>query len=291
MYGYLRIYSDELKLKQIRLYRMYYCALCTKLGEQVGIMYRFMTSYDITLFLIIFDCLAENDKISYSLKCPMKKMKNDIEISPIALQYSLLACIYGIQAKLNDDYIDETKHKFINRIINNNKIIKNLLDTDMVLKWKENMEKYYVCEKNENVSFDDCVNAIGHVYGCIFADYIDYAHIDADKNMMYMLGKNIGKYIYIMDAYDDYFDDLKKKRFNPIFKMQNYEEWNKDIKEIVKRVDFLLNIITNNIFDILHNIFITNNDQIEVIKNVLGFGTWKKYEIVTKKYNKKTDEV
>ena len=35
MFGYIRPYKEELKLKDYNFYRGFYCALCTEMGKQL----------------------------------------------------------------------------------------------------------------------------------------------------------------------------------------------------------------------------------------------------------------
>lgn len=283
MYGYLRTYSDELKVKQVRLYKKYYCTLCSQLDNKIGILYRFLTSYDITLFLMIFDCLSE-DKKECKVKCPTKRKSYMFSVSENALNYSLIVCLYWVREKLIDDYNDEKRHRLLRSIFSRNKKIKNILKAEQPFSWDKSMEQYYRAEQDEKSSFDELIKAIGNCYGGVFRDYVTYTNISVDMELMYNFGKNIGEYIYIMDAYDDYFDDKKKKRFNPFYRMIGYTTFEDDCTEISKRVEFILEIICANLQQIIHEIFSKNSDQVQIIKNVLSFGIWRKYKDISKKY-------
>lgn len=283
MYGYLRTYSDELKVKQVRLYKKYYCTLCSQLDNKIGILYRFLTSYDITLFLMIFDCLSE-DKKECKVKCPTKRKSYMFSASENALNYSLIVCLYWVREKLIDDYNDEKRHRLLRRIFSRNKKIKNILKAEQPFSWDKSMEQYYRAEQDEKSSFDELIKAIGNCYGGVFRDYVTFTNISVDMELMYNFGKNIGEYIYIMDAYDDYFDDKKKKRFNPFYRMIGYTTFEDDCTEISKRVEFILEIICANLQQIIHEIFSKNSDQVQIIKNVLSFGIWRKYKEISKKY-------
>ena len=48
MFGYVRPLPDELKVRDLRVWREDYCGLCRCLGTRYGFAARFLLSYDIT---------------------------------------------------------------------------------------------------------------------------------------------------------------------------------------------------------------------------------------------------
>ena len=49
MFGYVTICEPELKMKDLRKYKAYYCGLCRKLKEDYGTMGQMTLTYDYTV--------------------------------------------------------------------------------------------------------------------------------------------------------------------------------------------------------------------------------------------------
>lgn len=282
MYGYLRTYNDELKLKNIKLYKKYYCVLCTRLGECVGLKYRMLTSYDVTLFLIIFD-LISNDKDEIFIKCPTRIKKQTFEISQYALEYSVFISLLQFRKKLDDDYIDEKKHKILRFLVKHNKKINQLLSDEFADEIDDVISEYYKIENNENASFDEVINCISKVYGLIFKEYSIRVKYTGSISNIYRLGECIGKYVYLIDAYDDYFNDYKNNQFNPFFKLSKSEDLIIFKEKIEDRMKFIIEMIVVNLIDILNDEFEISDDRTIIIKNIVGYGVFNNFKNITKK--------
>lgn len=78
-------------------------------------------------------------------------------------------------------------------------------------------------EKQAIYNFDELSNKMGEIVGVAFKGYANFSEMLLDSNVLYNIGFNIGKWIYLVDAYDDLEDDLNKKQFNPIIFMIDYK--------------------------------------------------------------------
>ena len=79
-----------------------------------------------------------------------------------------------------------------------------------------------VCEEEESTDIDRTAGCFGHLMEELFV----YREDIWEKNLRRM-GFFLGKFIYIMDAYEDLPEDLEKGRYNPLKKIygqENYEE-------------------------------------------------------------------
>ena len=53
MFGYVTVCEPELKVKDLKKYRAYYCGLCRTLKEDYGFMGQMTLTYDMTLAVIL----------------------------------------------------------------------------------------------------------------------------------------------------------------------------------------------------------------------------------------------
>ena len=89
MFGYVTICEPELKVKDLKKYRGYYCGLCRVLKEEYGFMGQMTLTYDMTFAIILLSSLYEDTA--------------DMEMHPEwhdgRTVYSGYPCYRGIQMK------------------------------------------------------------------------------------------------------------------------------------------------------------------------------------------------
>ena len=94
---------------------------------------------------------------------------------------------------------------------------------------EENIKKLSSLEKSQDIiSIDELSDPFASLTAFIISYY--YRNEDFYDNL-YNLGYNLGRWIYIIDAYDDLKEDMEKHKFNAINKAFNtenlsYEELN-----------------------------------------------------------------
>ena len=79
MFGYVKAYKPELRIKEFEFYKAVYCSLCRDLGKKYGIVSRFSLSYDFT-FLALLNMSLKNGCNEIERKScvfnPLKKCYN-----------------------------------------------------------------------------------------------------------------------------------------------------------------------------------------------------------------------
>ena len=72
---------------------------------------------------------------------------------------------------------------------------------------------------------------MGELFGTAFSEFLPNDH--NNKNEFFKIGYNLGKWIYVVDAFDDLAEDKKANSFNPILYMQDYESLNNESSDII----------------------------------------------------------
>ena len=98
---------------------------------------------------------------------------------------------------------------------------------------------------------------------------------DKYEHDLRIIGFNIGKYIYILDAYEDLDKDIKKGRYNPFIEYANKKE------ELRKRVDKLISISLGHLAQSIDNLHIKFN--INIIENIIYSGVYLRYKNILNK--------
>ena len=84
------------------------------------------------------------------------------------------------------------------------------------------------------------------------------------------IGFSLGKFIYLMDAYDDLEEDEKKNEYNVFLKYKQKENFNEWAYEI-------LSMQMENVLDAYEELPIVEND--DLLRNIICSGVWTKYQI------------
>ena len=105
-------------------------------------------------------------------------------------------------------------------------------------------------------------------------------HHDEWEKDLSTLGFYLGKYIYIIDAYEDLEEDMKKGHYNPLSYVQ--KECGDCYKTFVKST--LTSLMAECARSFEHMPILENAS---IIRNVLYSGIWTKYEYLQLKSKKK----
>lgn len=130
----------------------------------------------------------------------------------------------------------------------------------------ENLSRLHEVEKNGGVTLDETAG----LFGEIMAELFVYKE-DEWADSLRRIGFFFGKFIYLMDAYDDIEADIKKKCYNPFaprFKEEGFEE---EVKLVLTMMMAECSREFEKLPILLHA---------EILRNILYAGVWTKYEAV-----------
>ena len=98
---------------------------------------------------------------------------------------------------------------------------------------------------------------------------------DEYENDLRNIGFNIGKYIYLLDAYEDLTKDYEKGRYNPFIEYIDKKE------ELKERVDKLISISLGLLAQSIDNLNLRVN--INIIENIIYSGVYLRYKNILDK--------
>lgn len=276
MFGYLQPYKEELKVKDLSLYKKYYCALCYQIRKDYGVFFTPFLNYEMVYLYIILNLLSEDADEVITFRCPLNVIvKNDCKVKKDLLEYVAFCSMLLLYNKLIDNYSDEKNvlYKLISYILSKKKHYKK--EYNINIKLSREIEKILkqlsVLEKSNSTSLDDLANTTGEIIVHMIKYYLDNKSISVN-NSIYEIHYHLGKWIYILDAYEDYYKDIKKKRFNPIIYMNDNKIKKEDkVYDILKLLIFSINNSLNKIESLKGD---------ALIKNILGYGLTNTLQVI-----------
>lgn len=280
MFGYIYPFKLDLKIKHYIMFKSYYCSLCHQIKKNYGNIPRISINFDITFISILLDSFSTIKPTVTKKFCiihPVEKkliMQNNQSIN-----YASHINLILTHNKIIDDINDE--NNLFSKIIlpiTNTYIQKMPKEFDTIKEIiNENLNNLKKLEKDEKIySIDEYAHPFSNLTKQIVIFYGKLHNFDENTlHHLETLGYNLGKWIYIIDAFDDIDKDVVKKSFNPILSSENQTlltESNiiKFKREIKEKYSSLLTYINFKCLDSFNKLSITKN--YELIENILQMG-------------------
>lgn len=218
MFGYIKIYKPELRIKEWEMYKAVYCSLCRKLGKEYGLLARFTLSYDFTFLA----CL----KMSLNADCPEIERKA-CAFNPLkkcsycksaddTLDFVSAGAMQLLYYKMLDNISDEKGIKRLGyKIIfplfkkARKKSLKKYAELDKIF------ADYIFSQENAEKSLERNIDMAAEPTALMLSKLFCLCGSQKDERALSRLGYCMGRFIYILDAAVDFSEDIKKGRYNP----------------------------------------------------------------------------
>lgn len=274
MFGYIAINKAEMKFKDYDVYQAYYCGLCRRLKECYGKRGQLTLSYDMTFLIVLLTGLYEPKTIAGETRCiahPLEKHPTKInEYTDYAASMNLVLTYY----KCKDDWIDERKKKgYIAAKALEPKIKKiesNYPEKVRLIRSK--LEEINQYEKKGETNLDLMAGLFGDIMAEIFAWEPDAWELSLRK-----IGFFLGKFIYLMDAYEDVEKDIGNNSYNPlkeVFLQKTPEQFATECRTLLTMMMAECSREFEQLPILLHA---------DILRNILYSGVWCRYTMVTSK--------
>ncbi len=221
MFGYIKTDLPNMYVKDTILYKAMYCGLCKSIGMTCGHKGRLTLNYDLTfLSVFVHNILGEDVKIEKQRCIIHHIVKRPVAVpDDISKKIGALNVILAYH-KLNDDVIDSNKGRikrsFFKSAYKKAKKLEPTLDSIVEKRYKQLLEY----EKTNGDSIDISADS----FGLMMQDVIKELLNDNINDNILELGYFLGKWIYLIDALDDFDKDKKNNNYN-VF-VNNYKEIN-----------------------------------------------------------------
>ncbi len=291
MFGYIRPNIKELKVKEHELYKSVYCGLCRVMGKSYSFLYKTSLSYDY-VFMVLLRLLVSPENISFSKKrCPLHPTKKKIlmdtnnalektaNVGVMMLYHNLLDKIQdkdGFKSILGYFLLPEAKRL-------RKKALKKEHIEQLDRAAKDKLSKLNFAEKESIASVDIPADLFGEFLGECLSNGLD----GETKQNVYKIGKNIGRWIYIVDALDDIDSDEKKNSYNPFLLVFG------SAAEVKNNTDMIENTLLNELAsadEILGTLENTDSGIFNILQNILRFGLPDMHDKIFEKHGFTTQQ-
>lgn len=267
MFGYVNINKPELKMKDFYRYKAYYCGLCSMLKKRYGRLGQMTLSYDMTFLIILLTSLYEAETHHEHKRCiihPVRKhdfLRN--EITDYVADMNIVLSYHHFL----DDWTDERSlpglagaGAFKRAYKKNEKKYPR-----QCKEIREGLQALAECEKNSIYDIDAAAGSFGKLMGALFV----YRE-DAWSETLSRLGFYLGKFIYILDAYDDLEKDIKKGNYNPLREYCKRDSYKQDVERMLT----MMMAEATKEFEKLPCLL-----DADILRNILYEGVWTKFRM------------
>ena len=267
MFGYVIPNQAALSPEAQARYRSAYCGLCRRIGALHGLRGRLTLSYDLTFLDLLLSSLYDGETALHTGAdhCPIHPIRKVDWRSSGPTDYcadlSVALHYYNAQDKWNDD--------------------RSLLGLGFeallaaptaaaVERWPRQCSAIRACldrlTQYEAEGSED-LDAVSGCFGDLMAELFDYKQ-DHWSPELRSIGFHLGKYIYLLDAYDDLDRDLKKGVYTPLRSLHQLPGYEEEMREIFELL--LANCARS--FERLPCV-----EDVDLLRNILYSGVWLKY--------------
>lgn len=217
MFGYVQPLKSELKVREFEQFKSCYCSMCHYLGKHYGPFSRMILNYDFTfLTMLLWD---DRCRISFSGKrciaspCRKKCVCSTSDSMDVCAACSVILAYW----KLKDSASDEKGFKYLGALFARlglyrayKKAACRLPEFDTAV--RRELAILSELEKTGEQSLDKMADHFAVLLSVAGTGETDPQRRRIVEQILY----HTGRWIYILDAYDDRKEDLQAGRYNPI---------------------------------------------------------------------------
>ena len=232
MFGYVRPRHTELLVREYDFYRAVYCGVCRAMKKKTGRVSSFALSYDI-VFLALVRMLYTDRAIScrkcrcIAHPCKRREMATDNEALEFSARASAILCYHNLKDDIRDGRFGRRMAcrmalPFFSRA--RKRADMKTLDAFI----SEKLALLHTAEEKHTASADMPAALCGEVLGRVFCEGVDG---EEDRALLYEIGDQLGRFVYVADAAEDYEKDVKERAYNPFRCLYGDGGLSRDVKQ------------------------------------------------------------
>ena len=278
MFGYIAPVLSVLSEEQKRRYRSFYCGVCHALRKRHGQTGRLSLSNDMTFLAILLSSLYEPETGVTGSRCGVHPLKSQAFLSSPMIDFAADMNALLFYYKCVDQRMDDRSlkgkageglfRKAPEKVREAWPVQAEEVEKALMRLWEE--------EKKPDPVPDMLCNLSGEMLGAAFVPFPQ----DVWADVLRSLGTGLGRFVYWMDAWEDYDEDQKKGRFNPLTRYRGRPDYQDFCMETLE----LLIAEAAQCFEIL-----PLEQDLEILRNILYSGVWQRYTLITEKSGSKEE--
>lgn len=260
MFGYVTANVKTLENEDLKIYKGLYCGLCRTLKERHGSISRASLTYDMTFLILVLSSLYNTDDKTGEERCFVHPKSRHTYIVNEISDYAADMNVALFYNKLLDDWNDDKRLKARAAAALYSKNYN-----DIKKKYPRQCQVMESCLRElADVESKGILNVDipANIFGRLLAEIFIFRE-DQYSDVLRKAAAGLGRFIYVMDAWDDLKDDIKKERYNPLTSLPP------------ENVEPILMMLMADCSEAFFSLPLSKN--VNIIKNILYSGVWLRY--------------
>ena len=226
VFGYIKPLKAELKVKEWEVYQGIYCGLCKQLASRYGLFARMTLNYEF-VFLAVLDMALREERIQFCqqncMAHPFRKRTCCMGNQSLELccDVAMLLTCY----KLEDDLHDEglAKRMAVRLVLpfaRRDRKKAAACQPELAERIAQLMKRQQELEDRHCASVDEAAEPTALLMEAVLGALSDDS---MKKRTLQRLGYLLGRWVYLVDALDDWDEDVQKGRYNPFAEQTGQE--------------------------------------------------------------------
>ena len=277
MFGYVTICRESLSEQGYKTFKAYYCGLCKAIGKRCSQSARMGLSYDITFLAMVLSSVDSGETEMDDRKCLLHPTReNSCVENDRAVEYAADMGVMLSYLKLLDDWHDDRSIKALVSMLFFRRGVKKAKKRypEIYDGIRGCLDKLSRLEKAKCAEIDETADCFAKILEILFTP--DFITDKNEKRVLAWIGYNIGRWIYIIDAYNDLEKDMKKKSYNTFLERYKGKPLDEIKAELKEKIEVSMTFTLENAasaYDLL-----TVHKNSEVLDNII-------YDALKKKQN------
>jgi len=217
MFGYVIPVKCELKVKEFDQFRAAYCGLCHSLRDGYGLSARFILNYDFTFLAMLLG--AEQGEVQHTKRrcvaSPFRRKTCCVGGEPFhqAAGMSIILAHWRLRDAVGDkSFLKGMPYRIIGTFLSKayHHAARDFPDFDTHC--QEQLDKLRTLEQERSGALDQVADTFAQILLHAAKGVDDPNERRALEELLY----HLGRWIYIIDAYDDLVEDQQSDNFNPL---------------------------------------------------------------------------
>lgn len=268
MFGYIMPVMSVLSEEQKQRYRAVYCGVCHALGRRHGLKGRVSLSNDMTFLALLLSSLYEPDTGRTVSRCVVHPLRSHDYASSSMIDYAADMNALLFYWKCVDQHMDDRslRGKAGELLFRKPSAGVRSLRPSQAAGVEKALAALWEEEKKPQPDPDLLCNLSGEMLGAVFVPDPQ----DPWSSVLRSVGVGLGRFIYWMDAWEDYDGDARKGRFNPLERYHGRPDYEDFCRESLE----LLIAEAAESFEIL-----PLEQDLDLLRNVIYSGVWQRYTL------------
>lgn len=217
MFGYVRPNASRLPKEAQKRFHSAYCGLCHALERRCGFVSRFLLNYDFTLLSILLSLGQSQVKCSrrrcISHPCAGCEAMEGSAAMDAAADLSVILAWWQLRDHIADHgFFASIPYRIAALFLRGAYARASAHEPDFDAAVRARLGELAALEREGCPSLD----AAAEPFAALLAEASNYARDEKTERVLRQLFYHLGRWIYIVDAADDFRDDAKSGNYNPL---------------------------------------------------------------------------